>query len=232
MGGYENANAEIVKYYSQLAANTFSSEFFDDARCDGLDFNGADKVCCGFFGGSALDFDSVSPIEMRYIVDLKYRLLVMDQGFLPFVECYGGIYINNIRPSHLMRGIGENYRGRFGAIELYNIYTFEDKTLYYMTICPQYKVDKYTIDFMYFIFAKEDNQEECKMIGKFAVELDGHDFHEKTKEQVRKAKERDRFLLLKGIETMRFSGSEVFNDVLIVHKGVFEMVEKITKGSV
>jgi very-short-patch-repair endonuclease len=44
------------------------------------------------------------------------------------------------------------------------------------------------------------------------VECDGHDFHEKTKEQVRRDKARDRWLQIQGYPVMRFSGSEIYRD--------------------
>lgn len=44
----------------------------------------------------------------------------------------------------------------------------------------------------------------------FAIELDGHDFHERTKEQAAKDKSRDRLLQTAGWKTLRFTGSEVF----------------------
>ena len=45
-----------------------------------------------------------------------------------------------------------------------------------------------------------------------AVELDGHDFHEKTKKQAEKDKRRDRVLQSHGYLVARFTGSEVYND--------------------
>lgn len=44
------------------------------------------------------------------------------------------------------------------------------------------------------------------------VELDGHDFHERTKEQAKRDKSRDRELQASGWVVLRFTGSEVFND--------------------
>jgi len=46
----------------------------------------------------------------------------------------------------------------------------------------------------------------------FIVECDGHDFHEKTKEQAKHDKQRDRDFITAGYIVMRFTGSEVFND--------------------
>lgn len=45
-----------------------------------------------------------------------------------------------------------------------------------------------------------------------AVEVDGHDFHERTKQQARRDKQRDRQLLAAGLQTVRFTGSEVWED--------------------
>lgn len=45
-----------------------------------------------------------------------------------------------------------------------------------------------------------------------AVECDGHDFHEKTKEQAQRDKARDRALMAHGVKVMRFTGSEIWRD--------------------
>ena len=44
---------------------------------------------------------------------------------------------------------------------------------------------------------------------KFAIECDGHEFHEKTKEQVRRDRSRERDLMKLGYTVIRFSGSEI-----------------------
>ena len=45
-----------------------------------------------------------------------------------------------------------------------------------------------------------------------AVECDGHDFHERTKEQARRDKRRDRWFQTRGIIILRFTGSEIWAD--------------------
>lgn len=47
---------------------------------------------------------------------------------------------------------------------------------------------------------------------KFAIEFDGHDFHDRTKEQAQRDKSRDRLLTAKGWSPVRFTGSEVWKD--------------------
>jgi very-short-patch-repair endonuclease len=44
------------------------------------------------------------------------------------------------------------------------------------------------------------------------VECDGHEFHEKTKEQSARDKARDRAIQSKGMNVLRFTGSEIWND--------------------
>lgn len=47
---------------------------------------------------------------------------------------------------------------------------------------------------------------------RLAVEVDGHDFHERTKEQAARDRSRDRALLANGWQVLRFTGSEVWRD--------------------
>lgn len=46
----------------------------------------------------------------------------------------------------------------------------------------------------------------------FVIECDGHEFHEKTKEQVRKDRQRERNLMYKGYTVIRFAGSEIYEN--------------------
>lgn len=47
---------------------------------------------------------------------------------------------------------------------------------------------------------------------RLAIECDGHDYHERTKEQARRDRRRDRALARDGLATLRFTGSEIFAD--------------------
>lgn len=55
---------------------------------------------------------------------------------------------------------------------------------------------------------------------KLAIECDGHDYHERTKQQAKHDKERDRWLQGQGWFVARFTGSEIYKDP-------FEVVSKI-----
>jgi very-short-patch-repair endonuclease len=47
-------------------------------------------------------------------------------------------------------------------------------------------------------------------IANIAIEIDGHEWHEKSKEQAKRDKERGRYLLRSGYPEVRFTGSEVY----------------------
>jgi very-short-patch-repair endonuclease len=56
------------------------------------------------------------------------------------------------------------------------------------------------------------------------VEVDGHDFHERTKEQAAADKSRDRALVSAGWKVLRFAGSEVYADPIACATQVYECV--------
>ena len=57
------------------------------------------------------------------------------------------------------------------------------------------------------------------------IECDGHDFHEKTKEQVARDKKRDRKFVAAGLTIIRFSGSEIWANPLKCTWEVFALAE-------
>lgn len=63
------------------------------------------------------------------------------------------------------------------------------------------------------------------MGSRLAIEIDGHDFHEKTKEQAARDKARDRKITKQGLCVLRFTGSEVFADAAACWAEVFSIIE-------
>ena len=45
-----------------------------------------------------------------------------------------------------------------------------------------------------------------------AIECDGHDFHERTKEQAERDRSRDRWMIANGVQVIRFTGREIWRD--------------------
>lgn len=59
----------------------------------------------------------------------------------------------------------------------------------------------------------------------FAIECDGHDFHERTKQQAARDKQRDRDLQVAGFRIIRFTGSEIWSDAQECAGQVLQVVE-------
>jgi len=70
-----------------------------------------------------------------------------------------------------------------------------------LKIEPQKQVGKHRVDFLLSFMDKQ-----------FVVECDGHDFHEKTKHQASRDKQRDRDLQRLDLKVFRFTGSEIWKD--------------------
>lgn len=77
----------------------------------------------------------------------------------------------------------------------------------YIVIYAQQQVLQYRVDFL--ICAQLGNYPDFH---KVVVECDGHDFHEKTKEQAAHDKKRDRVMTAAGFRVFRFTGSEIYKD--------------------
>lgn len=74
--------------------------------------------------------------------------------------------------------------------------------------------NKYRLDFA-FIGRRYERTEEAGLV-RIAVELDGHDFHDRTKEQASRDRRRDRFLIAHGWTVLRYTGSDVYRDPLAI----------------
>ncbi len=59
-----------------------------------------------------------------------------------------------------------------------------------------------------------------------AVECDGHDYHERTKEQAARDRKRDRDLLAMGVKVMRFTGAQIWADAGGCASAVMDYVEQ------
>ena len=81
---------------------------------------------------------------------------------------------------------------------------------YSVAIMPQYKVRRNRVDFLLQARVKLDSGDTdmCQ----YAIECDGHDFHERTKEQAKRDRSRDRQLTDAGLKVLRFTGSEIYQD--------------------
>jgi very-short-patch-repair endonuclease len=95
-----------------------------------------------------------------------------------------------------------------------------------LLILPQFKLGEYRVDFLLrytcstiaclppgddtSASARRDFQTLVER--QIIVECDGHDYHERTKEQARRDKKRDRRLQAMGFPVYRYTGSELYQD--------------------
>lgn len=97
-----------------------------------------------------------------------------------------------------------------------------------LQVQQQQELGNYRADFLFTVSAKSG--ETLRIV----VELDGHDFHERTKEQASRDKARDRWMTGQGIQVMRFSGSEVWRNPFAcvsecadrIHQAMYGMTAK------
>lgn len=75
-----------------------------------------------------------------------------------------------------------------------------------VSLTPQFLWKKYRIDFAVRL---------PDILGSpiFFIECDGHNFHERTKEQAARDRAKDRAIQTAGISVLRFTGSELYRDV-------------------
>ena len=133
-----------------------------------------------------------SPIEARFLLALvcacaKHQLAISIQDDAEELEVYGceGLHGDMVLEVTPQMPLGD-HRVDF-ALELTFTNPFHQMAA---TEKPKYLAEQVT--------------------EKLVVECDGHEFHEKTREQAKKDKSRDRDLLSRGYPVMRFTGSEIY----------------------
>jgi very-short-patch-repair endonuclease len=78
-----------------------------------------------------------------------------------------------------------------------------DTPLASFDIYTQYRIGEYRVDFL------------CVSGGaRVIVECDGHEFHERTKEQAANDSRRERALVIGGYSVLRYTGSELYRDAM------------------
>lgn len=113
---------------------------------------------------------------------------------------------------------------------------FENKKRIYLF--PQkevvFKDKKYFLDFefeaddylSYLVFENKIKNKNFKL----AIECDGYEFHQKTKEQVQYDNEREYDLKMAGYEVLRFSGTQIYNNPLKCAEDTYNYIIKRVEG--
>lgn len=97
-----------------------------------------------------------------------------------------------------------------------------------MVVQTQAQLPDWRVDFLIYCYADWPRFETYRPHGwrKLIVECDGHDFHERTKEQAAKDRARDREAQASGYEIFRFTGSELWKDPMGCVKQVIAWGDK------
>jgi very-short-patch-repair endonuclease len=88
-------------------------------------------------------------------------------------------------------------------------------------VCPQSEILDYRVDFLIGICDFDRKKHTA------VIECDGHDFHERTKEQAQRDRRRDRRLQADGHRVFRFTGSEIYRNPTAPAREVLEWVEGV-----
>lgn len=82
----------------------------------------------------------------------------------------------------------------------------------WLIIEPQKQFEWGRVDFLLHSYSWGVFTKRAEGWHRLVVECDGHDFHERTKEQAAKDRNRDREAQLGGLPVFRFTGSEIWRD--------------------
>jgi very-short-patch-repair endonuclease len=91
-----------------------------------------------------------------------------------------------------------------------------------IAVMPQYEWNGYRIDFCL------RAPWRSKMV---FIECDGHDFHERTKEQAERDRSKDRAIQAAGIPILRFTGREIWRDTSQVMVEIINFLYRNHEGS-
>ena len=109
------------------------------------------------------------------------------------------------------------------AFELYTV----DENPECLTLDPQFEVigksgKTYIADFS---ISNYNTAERLPIL----IECDGHEFHQKTKAQVKHDNERDFDLKMAGYDVLHFSGSQIYNDPFKCVKDIYDYANEYSK---
>jgi very-short-patch-repair endonuclease len=86
-------------------------------------------------------------------------------------------------------------------------------------IHPQFPIGKYTADF----FVEVVDWRQTHVMG--VIECDGHDYHERTKQQAQHDKARDRYFQSLGLIVLRYTGSEIHKNPMKAAYSAMEILQ-------
>ena len=152
-----------------------------------------------------------SPIEQHFYA--AWRVLHMNKSVS--YDAWGHLKL-----------IGFNPNERVGIFDSADAFSISDTVSTFDVLKAQHHHNGMRIDFVIQRFDR-DYERPFRMTPKVAIECDGHEFHERTKEQAQRDKERDRQLTLDGFTVIRFTGSEIWRDPMKCAEQVDELLDEL-----
>ena len=170
-------------------------------QCYGIDLQLIDRKAADIYLEGEADFfedeDGVGTLaKQRTIEDLRIQ----------FADAGANLCGSPIEQMIFAALLWVGYGYRQAPVEIWNTTMPFEKPQTDVVIAPQYQIGAHRVDFA--VFVNGVASEEIKLV----VECDGHNFHEKTKEQAARDKKRDRDLQIAGWKVLRFTGSEICRD--------------------
>lgn len=154
-----------------------------------------------------------SPIEAKFFAEIFYSLKVR-KNISPYIVVYK---VNRFSKTYISFDCYSGFLGRKGF----------DENLMIEIFC-QVPIDtdsgNYRVDFMF--IANLPRDEKISL----CVELDGHDFHERTKNQAQYDKQRDRSIQRAGHSIVHYTGSETWKDPHKIFIDVFDHLFLLAAG--
>lgn len=101
----------------------------------------------------------------------------------------------------------------------------QERSRYCLVVEPQKTVDGWRVDFLIHAYdwAPHGGKEGWRRL---IVECDGHNFHERTKEQAARDRARDREAQCQGLKVFRFTGAELWRDPWACAEQVVEWAQQ------
>lgn len=151
-----------------------------------------------------------------YISDLKDRFNdVISEIESPIEQMLCGVLLSEA----LLQCHGVAFQGNHEGVFL------GDEGPDEIRIYLQHQIDRYRVDFYITYWHYDPLLLKLVEAKKLIIECDGHDFHEKTKEQAVRDKKRDRTLQAKA-PVFRFTGSEIWKDP---HDCAYQIINHLIK---
>ena len=144
-----------------------------------------------------------SPIESIFIATAACRL---EARKLFWGSSQGGDY------DYMIDSVAPGTRDPIKSLPSDEDFQWRNGQTEFDMIVPQMEIGEYRVDFLWKRFLREPPDRYRYRLPAVVIECDGHDFHERTKEQAKRDKSRDRTLQREGYHVLHFTGSEIWRN--------------------